>query len=93
MKKINKKDLIVSVSEKAYLSLKDAKNAVDAVFGCMQNALLEGTEVNVSNFGAFKAKTRKQRIGTNPHSHEKIILKEKQTIVFQPAKVIKKKMN
>lgn len=93
MDKINKKDLIEIIAEDGHLSKKDAKTAADIIFEQMENALLNGVEVNITNFGSFIPKTKKQRIGTNPKSHKRITLKEKKTITFKPCKELKEKLN
>jgi len=93
MAKLNKRDLIQIVSDKAYLSLKDSKRAIDVLFEEIEQSLLNGDNVNISNFGMFESKERKERIGTDPKTHSKITIKSKRTIVFHPADVIKDKIN
>ena len=56
MQKLNKRDLIEEVSEKAHISKKDAENAIEVAFNEMEKALLEGREVNITNFGSFLPK-------------------------------------
>ena len=90
MSKINKNDIIEMVSEEAYLSKKDAKAAVDLTFEFMKEALRAGRDVDIANFGSFNVKTRKQRVGTNPETHEKITIKERKMVSFKEAKSLKK---
>ena len=92
MAKLNKRELIQIVADQAYLSVKDSKNAVNAVFEQIEKALLRGENVNISNFGMFEIKERKERIGTDPKSHQKITIKSKKTIIFHPAENIKDKL-
>ena len=66
MQKLNRKDLVEIVSEKAHLSKKDARIAIDIVFENIEQALLKGEEVNITNFGVFTPKKRQQRDGTDP---------------------------
>lgn len=93
MAKLNKRDLIQIVSDQAYLSLKDSKRAVDVVFSQIEKSLINGDNVNISNFGMFEMKGRKERTGTDPKSHQKITIKSKNTIVFHAADAIKDKIN
>ena len=92
MNKINKNDIIEMVSEEAYLSKKDAKAAVDLTFSFIVEALEAGRDVDIANFGAFNIKTRKERVGTNPETHEKIKIKERKMISFKEAKSLKEKI-
>lgn len=93
MQKLNKRDLIEQVAEKAHLSKKDAENALDVCFDLMEKALLDGREVNITNFGAFSAKTRQEREGTDPKKHTRIIIKKSRAISFRVSKSLKAKLN
>ena len=92
MSKINKNDIIEMVSEEAYLSKKDAKAAVDLTFSFIAEALEANRDVDIANFGSFNVKTRKSRVGTNPETHEKMILKERKMVSFKEAKALKNKI-
>ena len=93
MEKINKRDLVEQVSEKAHLSKKDAEAAIDCTFDLIEKSLLKGEEVNISNFGVFTPKTRKSRIGTDPKTHQKITIEGGTTVVFRSSKALKGKLN
>ena len=93
MAKLNKRDLIEQVSEKAHVSKKDAESAIDAAFALIEKSLLEGREVNITNFGSFTPKTRQSRDGTDPKSHKRITIQECKTVSFKLAKQFKAKMN
>ena len=93
MQKLNRKDLVEIVSEEAHLSKKDARNAIDLVFDNIERALLEGQEVNITNFGVFTPKKRQQRDGTDPKTHQRITIKETNSVVFRPCKYLKGKLN
>ncbi|MBR0439612.1 MAG: HU family DNA-binding protein [Bacilli bacterium] len=93
MQKLNKRDIIEQVSEKAHVSKKDAENAIEVAFDLMEKALLEGREVNITNFGAFTPKTRKQRDGTDPKKHTRITIKQARSVSFRLSKSFKAKLN
>jgi len=93
MNKLNKRDLVEIVAEKARISKKDAQAAVDVSFEMIEKAVLKGEEVNISNFGVFAPKTRKTREGTHPKKHTRIVIEESRTVVFRPSKSLKAKLN
>ena len=93
MQKLNRKDLVEIVSEEAHLSKKDARNAIDLVFDNIEQALLEGQEVNITHFGVFTPKKRQQRDGTDPKTHQRITIQETNSVVFRPCKYLKGKLN
>lgn len=93
MKKLNKRDLVELVAEEARLSKKEARAALDAAFGLMEKALLNGEEVNITNFGVFVPKTRQQREGTHPKQHNRIVIKSARSVSFKLSKNLKEKLN
>ena len=93
MSKLNKRDLIEEVSEKTHISKKDAESSIETAFDLIQKALLDGREVNITNFGTFIPKNRKKRDGTDPKSHQKITIKEAKIVSFKLSKSFKAKIN
>ena len=93
MKKINRKDLVEIVSEQAHLSKKDARHAIDLVFDQIRESVLNGQEVNITNFGVFTPKKRQQRDGTDPKTHKRITIKETNSVSFRPCKLLKNELN
>ena len=92
MDKLYKTQLIDIVSEKAYISREDAREAINALFSEIESALLAGVEVNITNFGSLVPITKQATIGTNPRTHEKINIKSRRSISFRPAVSLKEKL-
>ena len=90
---MNRTELVAAMADKAMLSKKDAENALDVCFDLMEKALLEGREVNITNFGAFSPKTRQEREGTDPKKHTRIVIKKSRAISFRVSKSLKAKLN
>ena len=93
MQKINRKDLVEVVAEEGHLSKKDSRVAIDLVFDLIEKSMMNGQEVNITNFGVFTPKTRQQRDGTDPKTHQRITIKETNSVVFRPCKYLKGKLN
>ena len=93
MKKVNKSDLIDLVAEKAHLSKRDAKAALDTFFDLIIEAVLNGQEVNVTNFGVFEPKVRMSREGTHPKKHTPLTIEETKVVTFRMAKELKENLN
>lgn len=93
MTKLNKFDLIEIISEEAHVSKKDAKACIDSFVETIKTSMKQGEEVNISNFGTFVPLTKKSRIGTNPSSHEQIVINKKKSVSFKSAKSFKKELN
>ena len=93
MAKINRKDIVEVVAEEGHLSKKDSRVAVDLVFDLIEKSIMNGQEVNVTNFGVFAPVQKQSRDGTDPKSHKRIRIKEKKTVSFRPSKQLKEKLN
>lgn len=93
MKKFNRKDLVQIVADEGHLSKKEARATIDLTFGLIQKALLEGQEVNITNFGVFTPKTRQSRDGTHPKQHTRIKIAESRSVTFRLSKQLKGKLN
>ena len=93
MEKINKSEIIEEVSERAHISKKDSENAMNYIIEIISKSLLEGKEVNITNFGTFIPKNRKKRDGTDPKKHTRITIKETKTVSLKLARSFKEKIN
>lgn len=75
---MNKTELIEKVARKTGLTLKDARNVVDAIFsttpkqGIIAAELNAGRKVQITGFGTFQTRKRKKREGRNPQTGEPI---------------------
>lgn len=90
---MNKNELVASVAEKAGLTKKDAEKALNAVFGSIQQALVEGDKVQVIGFGTFEVKERSARMGRNPRTNETIQIPASKNPVFKAGKALKDAVN
>ena len=93
MKKLNRVDLVEIVSEEGHFSKREAREAIDIVFNHIEKAILEGQEVNITNFGVFTPKTRQSRDGTHPKQHTRIKIAESRSVSFRLSKALKGKLN
>ncbi len=81
------------VAEKAHLSKKDSRDAIETAFEFIEEALLKGEEVNITNFGVFTPKVRASRDGTHPKKHTRIKIEESHSVTFRLSKSLKEKLN
>ena len=68
---------------------------VDAIFdpdpnvGMIAAELVQGHKVAISGFGTFEARSRKARIGRNPHTGESLEIPASRAPAFQAGKPLK----
>ena len=85
---MNKGDLIHSVA-KVVETKKQAQDVVDCVLSSIADALKNGENVTLTDFGTFKVVKRNARKGRNPSTGEEIEIKEAKIPKFTPSKALK----
>ncbi len=86
---MNKTDLIAAVAEKSDITKKDAEKTVSAVIDTIIEAVANGEKVQIVGFGTFEQRTRKERTGVDPRTHESITIPESKVPAFKPGKAFK----
>ena len=90
---MNKGDLAAAVADKTGMSKSDANRAVEAVFGCISEAMKKGEEVRVLGFGNFVVSDRAASTGRNPQTGETIQIKASKQAKFKAGKGLKDSLN
>lgn len=90
---INKNDLAAKLSETMELSKKDATQAITMLVDFITDALYEGEQVRISDFGTFEIRERAARTGRNPKTGESIEIPASKAVGFKAAKALKEAVN
>ena len=90
---MNKTDLVVAITEKSDLSRVEVESVVDEFIRLVEEGILKGEEVTISNFGVFYKKARLPRKGTNPSDGSPIVIPANNTVGFRTSKILKEKLN
>ena len=90
MKKI---DLIEEISKQSMISRSESKRCVEVILNEISSAISSGERVEVRGFGGFYKRHRKERIGINPKTGEKVKVAEKFVPFFKPGKFLKEAVN
>lgn len=89
---MTKKDIVMRVSNETNLTQIDVKKIVQRALDVVLEALERGETVELRNFGVFKVKIRRGRIGRNPRTGEEVTVPEKKVVVFKPGLILKGKV-
>jgi len=89
---MTKKDIVVKIADDAGVKQIDVKNVVQRTFDCIIDSLSKGETVELRNFGVFKVKMRKGRMGRNPRTGDAVPIPEKKVVTFKPGLVMKQKV-
>lgn len=87
---MTKADVVAQVAKKADLTAKAAKEAVDAVFGTISEAIKRGEKVVITGFGTFMIRKRAARKGRNPQTGAEIKIPATKTPGFTAGKSLKR---
>lgn len=87
---MTKADLVEYVAKQADLTNKAAKQAVDAVFKAVADALKRGEKAVVTGFGTFSVRKRAPRTGRNPQTGASIKIPARKTPGFTAGKTLKR---
>ncbi|MGB9911388.1 MAG: HU family DNA-binding protein [Microgenomates group bacterium] len=87
---MTKREIISLVAQKAHLTRKAAKEAIETFLGEITRALKKGEKVVLSGFGTFKVVKVKDKPVLVPGTKEKKIVKSHRAARFSPGKPLKK---
>ena len=90
---ITRDDIAEYINEEFGLTKKDCNDLVNDIIEEIINGLNEKQIVKIHNFGTFKIRRKKERIGRNPKTKEDVMISERNVISFIPSKTILKKLN
>ncbi len=89
---MTKKEIVLKISEEAGLKQIDVKKVVQRTLELIIDALSRSETVELRNFGIFKVKTRRPRIGRNPKTGVTVPIPEKKVVSFKSGMMMRKKV-
>ncbi len=89
---MTKKDIVLKISDQTTLKQLEIRKVVQATFDAILDALVRGEKVELRNFGIFKVKQRKPRIGRNPRTGVAVPVPARKSVVFKPGLEMKNKI-
>jgi nucleoid DNA-binding protein len=89
---MTKKEIVQKISEETNIKQIDVKAVVQKTLEHIITALSGGETVELRNFGVFKVKSRRSRIGRNPKTGQAVPIPERKVVSFKVGMVMKKKV-
>ena len=90
---MNKTELIALAAEQAGMTKKDTERCINAAVDAICDALVKGEKVQISGFGTFEMKERKERVGRNPHTGEAVQIPASKVPTFKVSSTLKEKIS
>ena len=86
MKNATRDEIAEYIYEEFGLTKKDCTEIVNDIIEKIIQGLIDSDFVKIHNFGTFKLKRKKSRIGRNPKTREDVMIDERNIISFKPSK-------
>jgi nucleoid DNA-binding protein len=87
---LTKRDIVLSIYDKTGYPQKHVRDVVQMTLDAIAEALSQGRNVELRNFGVFEVQVRKSRIGRNPNKPEKdVVIPKRAVIKFKAGKELK----
>ena len=86
---MNKTDLVAQVASKANMTKKDVEKVLNTLFATIEEALKDGSKVQLVGFGTFEVRERQARKGRNPQTGEEIEIPATKIPAFRAGKALK----
>ena len=86
---MNKTNLVSVVAERSGMTKKDTERVINAAIDAITEALVHREKVQLSGFGTFETRDRKERTGCNPHNSQPIRIAATRVPAFKPSKALK----
>lgn len=90
---MTKREIVVEVANQVDLPQALVKRVFELSLESIVNALANGDRVELRDFGVFKVKERKSRMGRNPRTGEVVPVAKKQVAHFKSGKILKERVN
>lgn len=90
---LTKRDIINAIYMQIGFSKRIADNLFDDIIDCIIDNLIEYKKLKISNFGTFSLIKKNRRPGINFKTKQKIIINERNVILFKASKDFKKFVN
>jgi len=86
MSNVTRDEIAEYIYEEFGLTKKDCTEIVNDIIEKIIEGLIDSDFVKIHNFGTFKLKRKKSRIGRNPKTKLEVIIDERNIISFKPSK-------
>ncbi|NQT90219.1 MAG: integration host factor subunit beta [Candidatus Omnitrophica bacterium] len=89
---MTKKEIAIRIADETGIKQVIVKKIVQKTLDTIIDILVTGETIELRNFGVFKVKSRKGRVGRNPRTGETVPVEPKKAVVFKAGLVMKQKV-
>lgn len=89
---MTKKDIALKVTDATGIKQIIVKKVLQGIFDCIIESLIRDEKIELRNFGVFKLKTRRPRIGRNPRTGQTVPVPMRKVVIFKPGLEMKQRI-
>ena len=89
---MTKKDIVLRISDETGVKQVEVKKVAQKIFDFITDSLAKGERIELRNFGIFKIKERRPKIGRNPKTGQTVPVPSRKVVVFKPGLEMKKRV-
>ena len=93
MKNVSRDEISEYINQEFGLTKIDCNEIVNDLIEEIILGLIKNNIVKIHNFGTFKLRQKKPRIGRNPKTKEEVMISSRNVVTFTPSKKVLKKLN
>jgi nucleoid DNA-binding protein len=94
MPNLTKKHLVTRISKETGIIQQDVFAVIQKTLDHVTEALAEGRDVELRNFGVFEVRLTKSRVGRNPQKPETdVVIPARATVKFKAGKVMRQRVS
>ena len=90
---LTKNDIVFSIYTKLELPKYKSMEAAESLLEILKRTLANGEDVLISGFGKFFVKEKRERLGRNPQTGEKMLLRARRIVRFTPSGILRDRIN
>ena len=90
---LTKKDLINQIYMQIGFSKQISENLLDDFLSLLVENLIKEKKIKLSKFGTFLIREKAERVGRNPKTKEKKMIKARKVVLFKASKEFKEYIN
>ena len=92
-KVVTKASTISHINETIGLSKRESKVFFETMIDLIVQSLKKKSQVKIVNFGIFRIKNKKTRIGRNPKTRVEVMILERNVVTFKASKFLHNSIN
>jgi integration host factor subunit beta len=89
---MTKKEIVTKIADQTDIKQVLVKQVLQMALDIIVGSLSKGETVELRNFGIFRVKSRKARLGRNPKTGEGVNIPGKKVVAFKPGLVMREKV-